>query len=176
MAIMRRPALMYPRNRRSRRSEAEPHWYGSRHSRRDLQRSAGSLGDRAQPPVDHVFVRTNETEGGCCREDRGWAGRSAEACRAGGSAAGVFRPGGTVAAGREVLSALVASGLARRNGWTIAEQAGDRTPDKTQRLLNRAAWDTFAAMGAVRRFAVGGLDEAAARCRPPPRPGDRDAG
>ena len=57
----------------------------------------------------------------------------------------------------------VASGLARRNGWTIAEQAGDRTPDKTQRLLNRAAWDTFAAMGVVRRFAVGGLDEAAAR-------------
>jgi hypothetical protein len=37
------------------------------------------------------------------------------------------------------------------------------TPDKTQRLLNHAAWDTFAAMGAVRRFAVAGLEEAA-RC------------
>ena len=55
----------------------------------------------------------------------------------------------------------VASGMARRNGWTIAEQAGDRTPDKTQRLLNRAVWDAFAAMGVVRRFAVAGLDEAA---------------
>ena len=33
---------------------------------------------------------------------------------------------------------------------------GDRTPDRTQRLLNRAAWDTFAAMGVVRRFAVAG--------------------
>jgi SRSO17 transposase len=59
--------------------------------------------------------------------------------------------------------AAVASGLARRNGWTIAEQAGDRSPQRTQRLLNRATWDTFAAMGVVRRFAVAGLDEAARR-------------
>ena len=60
------------------------------------------------------------------------------------------------------LSALV-SGLPRCNGWTIAEYAGDRAPDRTQRLLNRAAWDTAAAMGVVRRFAVAGLDEAARR-------------
>ena len=51
----------------------------------------------------------------------------------------------------------------KRNGWTIAEHAGDRAPDRTQRLLNRASWDTFAAMGVVRRFAVAGLDEAARR-------------
>jgi len=57
----------------------------------------------------------------------------------------------------------VTSGMAKRNGWTIAERAGDRSPDRTQRLLNRAAWDTFAAMGMVRRFAVAGLDEAARR-------------
>ncbi len=42
-----------------------------------------------------------------------------------------------------------------------AVHAGDRAPDKTQRLLSRAVWDTFAAMGVVRRFAVAGLDEAA---------------
>ena len=59
--------------------------------------------------------------------------------------------------------AAVASGVARRNGWTIAEQAGDCTPQRTQRLLNRAVWDAFAAMGVVRRFAVAGLDEAARR-------------
>lgn len=59
--------------------------------------------------------------------------------------------------------AAVTSGMARRNGWTIAEQAGDRSPQRTQRLLNRAVWDTFAAMGVVRRFAVAGLDEAACR-------------
>ena len=41
--------------------------------------------------------------------------------------------------------------------------AGDRTPDRTQRLLNRASWDTSAAMSVVRRFAVAGLDEAARR-------------
>jgi SRSO17 transposase len=55
------------------------------------------------------------------------------------------------------------SELPRRNGWTIAQRAGDRTPQRTQRLLNRAVWDTFAAMGVVRRFAVAGLDEAARR-------------
>jgi DDE superfamily endonuclease len=58
-------------------------------------------------------------------------------------------------------AAAVFSDLRRRNGWTIAERSGDRTPDRTQRLLNRAVWDTFAAMGVVRRFAVAGLDEAA---------------
>jgi SRSO17 transposase len=60
------------------------------------------------------------------------------------------------------VNALV-SGLPKRNGWTIAEHAGDRAPDRTQRLLSRASWDTFAAMGVVRRFAVAGLDEAARR-------------
>jgi hypothetical protein len=60
------------------------------------------------------------------------------------------------------IGALV-SGLPKRNGWTIAEHAGDRAPDRTQRLLNRAAWETFAAMGVVRGFAVAGLEEAARR-------------
>ena len=67
-----------------------------------------------------------------------------------------------MAARRPVLSALV-SQIPKRNGWTIAEHAGERTPDRTQRLLNRAVWDTFAAMAVVRRFAVTGLDEAARR-------------
>ena len=46
------------------------------------------------------------------------------------------------------------SELPERNGWSIARHAGDWTPDKTQRRLNHAVWDTFAAMGMVRRFAV----------------------
>ena len=74
----------------------------------------------------------------------------------------MFRAAGAVAAGGEV-HLCCRGGLARRNGQTIAEQAGDRTPGRTQRLLNRAAWDPFAAMGVVRRFAVAGLDEAARR-------------
>jgi SRSO17 transposase len=60
-------------------------------------------------------------------------------------------------------AAAVMSQIPRRNGWTIAAHAGDRAPDRTQRLLSRAVWDTFAAMGVVRRFAVAGLDEAAAK-------------
>ena len=39
-------------------------------------------------------------------------------------------------------AAAVMSDLPKRNGWTIAERSGDRTPDRTQRLPNRAAWDT----------------------------------
>jgi SRSO17 transposase len=58
-------------------------------------------------------------------------------------------------------AAAVMSQIPRRNGWTIAAQAGDRAPDRTQRLLSRAVRDTFAAMAVVRRFAVAGLDEAA---------------
>src|SRR5260370_18165786 len=46
--------------------------------------------------------------------------------------------------------------LPELNGWSIARDAGDRRPAKTQRLLNHAAWDTFPAMGRVRRFAVAG--------------------
>jgi SRSO17 transposase len=33
------------------------------------------------------------------------------------------------------------SGLERKNGWTLAEFAGDATPDGMQRLLNAAVWD-----------------------------------
>jgi len=54
--------------------------------------------------------------------------------------------------------AAVMSDLPRRNGWTIARYCGDRSPDRTQRLQNRAVWDERAVAGAVRRFAVAGLD------------------
>jgi SRSO17 transposase len=60
------------------------------------------------------------------------------------------------------VSAL-ASELPRVNGWSVARQGGDRTPDRAQRLLNHASWDTFAAMSVVRRFAVTGLEAAARR-------------
>lgn len=44
------------------------------------------------------------------------------------------------------------SDLPRKNGWTLAEAAGDRCPDKMQRLLNHASWDAYAAMGVVADF------------------------
>ena len=72
------------------------------------------------------------------------------------------RPEPWLQAGKYV--GALACDLPRRNGWTIGQQVGDRSPQRTQRLLNRACWDAFAAMGVVRRFAVVGLDEAARRC------------
>ena len=57
------------------------------------------------------------------------------------------------------------SEVPERNGSSIARQARDNTPDRTQWLLNHASWDTFAAMAVVRRFAVAGLEKAARRGR-----------
>ncbi|SDG28469.1 hypothetical protein SAMN05421505_10336 [Sinosporangium album] len=54
----------------------------------------------------------------------------------------------------------VMSDLPKRNGWTIAEWIGDRSPDATRRLLNRARWDTAGAMGAVRLRGLRRLHEA----------------
>ena len=62
------------------------------------------------------------------------------------------------------LNALV-SDLPSRNGWSVAEHAGDRSPGKIQRLLSRASWDEQAAMSQVRRYAAAGLDDAARRSR-----------
>jgi len=62
------------------------------------------------------------------------------------------------------LLALMSS-LPSRNGWSIAEFIGDKAPDKTQRLLNRASWSESAAMSEVRKFAAEGLDEAARKRR-----------
>ena len=62
-------------------------------------------------------------------------------------------------------AAAVMSELPERNGWSIARHARDKTPDRTQRLLNHASWDTFAAMSVVRRFAASGLEDAARRRR-----------
>jgi hypothetical protein len=75
-----------------------------------------------------------------------------------------FAGTGTWQQARKYVSALV-SELPKRYGWTIAQHAGDRSPDRTQRLLNRAARDESAAMSEIRRFAAQGLDAAARRRR-----------
>jgi len=70
-----------------------------------------------------------------------------------GQMAGVFpRWESRLQAGKYVAGLM--SDLPRKNGWTLAEAAGDRTPDRMQRLLNHAAWDAHAAMDAVRDFVV----------------------
>lgn len=46
------------------------------------------------------------------------------------------------------------SEVPRKNGWSLAQQAGDRSPDKMQRLLGHAVWDEHDAMGIVGDFVV----------------------
>jgi SRSO17 transposase len=50
--------------------------------------------------------------------------------------------------------------LASKNGWTLAEAAGDGTPDGMQRLLNAAAWDTGGVRDDVRGYVVRNLGSA----------------
>src|SRR6516164_693715 len=118
---------------------------------------------RAQPPRDHACVTSTRTEAAAAvRIGAGLALRKRD------ELLGLLRPCFArtepwLQAGKYV-SAL-ASELPRVNGWSIARRGGDRTPDRTQRLLNHASWDTFAAMSVVRRFAVAGLEAAARRGR-----------
>ena len=46
------------------------------------------------------------------------------------------------------------SAAERKNGWTLAEQAGDRTPDAMQRLLNHADWDADAVRDDLRNYVI----------------------
>jgi SRSO17 transposase len=50
--------------------------------------------------------------------------------------------------------------LASKNGWTLAEAAGDATTDGMQRLLNAAAWDTGGVRDDVRAYVAGHLGAA----------------
>jgi SRSO17 transposase len=54
---------------------------------------------------------------------------------------------------REYLCGLVA-GLERKNGWTLAEHAGEVCPDGMQRLLRRAGWDVDGVRDDVRGYVV----------------------
>lgn len=116
-----------------------------------------------QPPVIMLFVRTNEN-------------KAAAAARIGARAAvrersalmnrlrGCFTRTQTWLQAGKYVSAL-AGGLESVNGWAIAEECGDRSPDATQRLLNRASWDDAAVMSQVRVHAAEQLDREAERSR-----------
>jgi SRSO17 transposase len=49
--------------------------------------------------------------------------------------------------------------LPRKNCWSIAEHAGDTTPDGMQHLLNRAVWDTDGVAADLRDYVVEHLAE-----------------
>ena len=50
----------------------------------------------------------------------------------------------------------------RKNGWQLAEQVGETTPDGMQRLLATAAWDADAVRDDLRAYVVEHLGDAGA--------------
>lgn len=98
-----------------------------------------------QPPRDHVLVRTTSSETAAeARIGAETAGRNRD------ELLGLVRPRfgriETFLQFGKYLAAMM-SDLPERNGWSIARFAGDRTPGKTQRLLNHASWDALEVMG-----------------------------
>ena len=63
--------------------------------------------------------------------------------------------------GRAYLLGLL-SQTERKNGWTLAEFAGDVSPDGLQRLLNFSPWDEDACRDALSRYVVRHLGDRAA--------------
>ena len=67
--------------------------------------------------------------------------------------AGVFGNAAVRRHGRAYLLGLL-SHTERKNSWSLAEFAGDVSPDGLQRLLNFSPWDEDAYRDAVRRYVV----------------------
>jgi SRSO17 transposase len=51
------------------------------------------------------------------------------------------------------------SELERKNGWTLAEGAGDKTPDGMQRLLNASRWDESGARDDLRSVIIDAIGD-----------------
>ncbi len=123
----------------------------------------GRAGHKGQPPVDHVLVQTTEPKAAAAVRISTQLALRKRAELLEGLRPCSARTEPWLQAGKYLRAVM--RELPELNGWSIARDAGDRRPDKTQRLLNHASWDTFAAMGVVRRFAVAGLAEAARKGR-----------
>jgi SRSO17 transposase len=54
------------------------------------------------------------------------------------------------------------AGLERKNGWTLAEHAGDVSPDGMQRLLRTAGWDADAVRDDLQQYVAERLGDAGA--------------
>src|ERR671916_3536059 len=59
---------------------------------------------------------------------------------------------------RAYLQGLLAP-VARKNGWQLAEAAGDRTPDGMQDFLARMRWDADAVRDDLRAYVVDRLGD-----------------
>ena len=67
--------------------------------------------------------------------------------------AGEFENAGSRKRARAYVLGLL-SHAERKNGWTLAEFAGDVSPDGMQRLLNHSPFDAGVCRDAVRRYVV----------------------
>jgi SRSO17 transposase len=72
--------------------------------------------------------------------------------------AGAFANAAVRRHGRAYLLGLL-SHQERKNGWTLAEFAGDVSPDGMQRLLNFSPWDEDACRDALARYVAGNLGD-----------------
>ena len=72
--------------------------------------------------------------------------------------AGVFGNAAVRRHGRACLLGLLSRGE-RKNSWTLAEFAGDVSPDGMQRLLNFSPWDEDACRDGVRRYVARNLGD-----------------
>ena len=72
--------------------------------------------------------------------------------------AGRFAQAGSRRRARWYLLGLL-SGAERKNSWTLAEQAGDLTPDGMQRLLNFYSWDADAVRDDLRGYVLDALGD-----------------
>jgi SRSO17 transposase len=107
----------------------------------------------------------------CCEDNRrpdGGRGPQRSACQVAGGAGRTAGPGrrpvsagGAQAAGPAFVRGLLAD-LPRKNCWTIAEHAGDASPDGMQHLLARAVWDHNGVRDDVRDYLVEHLGEESA--------------
>jgi SRSO17 transposase len=75
--------------------------------------------------------------------------------------AGVFGNAAVRRHGRAYLLGLL-SQTERKNGWTLAEFAGDVSPDGLQRLLNYSPWDQDGCRDALSRYVAAHLGDPAA--------------
>src|SRR5260370_38029249 len=99
----------------------------------------------AQPAADHAFVKTTKRKAAAAARIGAALGRRKRA-----ELLELLRPCFArtepwLQAGKYAAAGMC--DLRRRDGGTIAERAGGRTPDRAARLLDPAGWGTFAAMG-----------------------------
>src|SRR5438477_1963836 len=113
----------------------------------------------ARPPRDHaLFVRTSKDQAAVACDSVDADGWLEEFDSAFARIAGRFGRVEPRRRARAFVLGLLAD-LPRKNCWTIAEHAGDATPDGMQHLLARARWDADGVRDDLRGYVAGQLGD-----------------